>query len=389
MTSGAADIPARTPARLTRLGLQNFRNHAATVMRMDGRHVCLFGANGAGKTNLLEAVSMLAPGRGMRSADQSDIVRRTPDGADPGGWALSADLMDDGLVRKLSVSAEVSGGRSARSVSIDGASVTQSELGEILRIVWLTPAQDRVFAGAAGERRKFFDRQVLAHSPTHGSASTQYEKAMRNRNALLEQGGRDPYWLDALEAQMAEAGAVIAVHRAQALAAMKAAIDERPEGAFPKADLEIDGKYEALAAASADLVSLAAEIREDLRSGRGRDFGAGRTLSGVHRSDLKVFHRPKSLPADQCSTGEQKALLMGLILANAQALFRRDFAPNPLLLLDEAVAHLDSDRRAALYDELAALGGQAWLTGTDRSLFDAFGDRAEFFEVSEGAVRPV
>src|SRR5262245_43802 len=241
---------------------------------------------------------------------------------------------------------------------------------------------ERVFAGPAGDRRRFFDRQVLAHFPSHGAAGTAYEKAMRQRNALMEQGRPDPSWLDALEQNMAEAGAVMAVHRADALKRLKAAILARPEVAFPKAILDLDGRFEKRVAEGADVAEIERELASALRQNRARDQFAGRTLEGVHRTDLKVIHAPKQLAAEQCSTGEQKALLIGLILANAQALFERDFAPSPLLLLDEAAAHLDSNRRAALYDELAALGGQAWLTGTDRHLFDAFGDRAQRFEVS-------
>jgi DNA replication and repair protein RecF len=209
---------------------------------------------------------------------------------------------------------------------------------------------------------------------------------MRQRNALLEQGRVDPAWLDALEQRMAEAGAVMAMHRADALTRMQEAIAARPEGAFPKSVLDLDGRFEKRAAEGVDVAQIEQEIAAALRFNRTRDQVAGRTLEGVHRTDLTVLHAPKQLPAAQCSTGEQKALLIGLILANAQALFERDFAPSPLLVLDEAAAHLDSDRRAALYDELAALGGQAWLTGTDRSLFDAFGDRAQRFEVSNGVV---
>ncbi len=374
--------------RLTRLALRDFRNHAATALRLDGRHVCLYGANGAGKTNLLEAVSLFGPGKGIRGADLSDIVRRASSGAGARAWALSADLRQGDIDRKLSVALELDeAGRSKRTARLDGAPATQTDLAELVRIIWLTPAMDRVFAGAAGDRRKFYDRQVLAHAPAHGQAAAVYEKAMRNRNALLEQPAPDPAWLEALERKMAESGAAMAVFRAQALARMQAAIDERPEGAFPKADLELDGRYERMAAASADLAAIEDDMALAFRAGRSRDAAAGRTLEGVHRADLRVVHRPKGLPAADCSTGEQKALLMGLILANAQSLLGRDFAPNPLLLLDEAAAHLDSDRRAALYDELAALGGQAWLTGTDRSLFDAFGDRAQRFVVSDGNVR--
>jgi DNA replication and repair protein RecF len=372
---------------LTRLALENFRNYAAVSLKLDGRHVCLYGANGSGKTNLIEAVSMLAPGRGLRSADLVDIVRRDAGGAVARHWALSADLRDGEVDRKLSLVLELDEqGRSKRIAKLDGAVTTQTELGELVRVIWLTPSMDRVFAGPAGDRRRFFDRQVLAHFPSHGPAGAAYEKAMRQRNALLEQGRVDPAWLDALEQRMAEAGAVMAVHRADALKRMQEAIAARPEGAFPKSVLDLDGRFERRVAEGADVAQIEQEIASALRLNRTRDQVAGRTLEGVHRTDLTVLHAPKQLPAAQCSTGEQKALLIGMILANAQALFGRDFAPSPLLLLDEAAAHLDSDRRAALYDELAALGGQAWLTGTDRSLFDAFGDRAQRFEVSDGIV---
>jgi len=380
---------SRPRVALTRLALQDFRNHGQTVLPLDGRHVCLYGANGAGKTNLLEAVSMLGQGKGLRAANLPEMVKQGgPRETKASRWAISADLRDGEVDRKISLALDIDEqGRSKRSARLDGVTATQADIAELLRIIWLTPSMDRVFAGGAGDRRRFFDRQVLAHSPAHGQAAAAYEKAMRDRNALLEQGRADPAWLDALEAQMAEAGSVMAVFRAQALQRMQAAVDERPEGAFPKADMALDGTFERMAAASPDLPEIERQIAAILRQNRGRDAAAGRAVEGVHRTDLRVTHRPKQLPADQCSTGEQKALLIGLILANAQALFERDFAPNPLLLLDEAAAHLDSDRRAALYDELAALGGQAWLTGTDRLLFDAFGDRAQRFAVSDGQVR--
>lgn len=384
-----AGHPTGNPSvRLTRLALENFRNYPSVALKLDGRHVCLYGANGSGKTNLIEAVSMLSPGRGLRGADLVDIIRRAPDEASVRNWALSADLRDGDVDRKLSLALELDEtGRSKRTAKLDGAQTTQADLGELVRVIWLTPSMDRVFAGPAGDRRKFFDRQVLAHFPSHGAAGAAYEKAMRQRNLLLEQGRADPAWLDALEQNMAETGAVMAAHRSDALVRMQAAIQARPEGAFPKAILELDGRFEKRSAEGADVAEMERELASALRFSRSRDQAAGRALEGVHRTDLRVVHAPKGLPADQCSTGEQKALLIGLILANAQALFERDFAPSPLLLLDEAAAHLDSSRRAALYDELAALGGQAWLTGTDRSLFDAFGDRAQRFEVSNGIVR--
>jgi DNA replication and repair protein RecF len=388
VSDGPSSEVRRSGTCLTRLALEDFRNYASVALKLDGRHVCLYGPNGSGKTNLIEAISMLAPGRGLRSADLAEIVRRTSDGPVAQAWALSADLRDGDVDRKLQLALEVDEqGRSKRIARLDGAVTTQAELGELVRVIWLTPSMDRVFAGPASDRRRFFDRQVLAHFPAHGPAGAAYEKAMRQRNALLEQGRVDPAWLDALEQRMAEAGAVMAVHRADTLKRMQLAIAKRPAGAFPKAALDLEGRFEKRAAEGAEVALIGQEMTAALRLNRTRDQVAGRTLEGVHRTELAVVHSANQLPADQCSTGEQKALLIGLILANAQALFARDFAPSPLLLLDEAAAHLDSDRRAALYDELAALGGQAWLTGTDRSLFDAFGARAQRFEVSDGVLR--
>lgn len=380
----------RPHVRLTRLALENFRNYAALQLRLDGRHVCLYGANGSGKTNLMEAVSMLSPGRGLRGAEFMELVRRTPEGLAARNWALSADVRDGDIDRRISLMLELDEqGRSKRLARLDGVATAQNDLGEMMRVIWLTPSMDRVFSGPAGDRRRFLDRQVLAHFPSHATAGAAYEKAMRQRNALLEKGRADPAWLDALELGMASAGAAMALHRVDAVKVMQQAILARPEGAFPKALIDLNGEFESHAANGMALTDIEQEIVDQLRHNRLRDQAAGRTTEGVHRTDLRVIHGPKGLPADQCSTGEQKALLIGLILANAQALFVRDFAPSPLLLLDEAAAHLDSDRRAALYDELAALGGQAWLTGTDRSLFDAFGDRAQRFEVSNGVVREV
>jgi DNA replication and repair protein RecF len=380
--------PHRPHVRLTRLALENFRNYPTLQLRLDGRHVCLHGANGSGKTNLMEAVSMLSPGRGLRGAEFGELVRMSPEGDAARGWALSADVREGDIDRRINLALEIDEqGRSKRIAKLDGVSTAQADLGELMRIIWLTPAMDRVFAGPAGDRRRFLDRQVMAHFPSHGAFSTAYEKAMRQRNALLERGRADPVWLDALELGMASAGAAMALHRVDAVRTMQESILARPEGAFPKALIDLDGQFETGVANGAALTDIEQDIADQLRENRARDAAAGRATRGVHRTDLRVIHAAKSMPADQCSTGEQKALLIGLILANAQALFERDFAPSPLLLLDEAAAHLDSDRRAALYDELAALGGQAWLTGTDRTLFDAFGDRAQRFEVSGGVVR--
>ena len=376
--------------RLTRLALQNFRNHESTILELDGRHVCLFGQNGAGKTNLLEAVSMLGPGKGLRSAAFPSLIRQTKGEQVENGWTLSARLDDAGLDRRIQISLDMGkDGRSKRVAKLDDAPVTQNDLAELIRIVWLTPSMDRVFAGPAGDRRKFFDRQVLAHMPAHGRAAATYEKAMRERNALIEKGNPAGAWLDGLEVRLAEAGTVIAHNRAHVLKRLQLAINERPEGFFPKADLALEGRFEKMALEGASLVEIEQELTSALRESRPKDAAAGRMLTGPHRADLQVVHRPKNLAAAQCSTGEQKALLIGLILANAKALLEGDFAPNPLLLLDEAAAHLDSKRRAALYDELAALGGQAWLTGTDFALFEAFGDRTQRFEIENGSANVV
>lgn len=359
---------------LTRLRLTNFRNHASLDLKLDARPVCLWGANGAGKTNILEAISQLGPGRGLRAAALPDMTRH-----DAGeGWTISATLDDE---RKIGVGLEASGSGHKRTIRLDGAPATATDLAELVRIVWLTPAMDSVFRGGASDRRRFFDRQVMAHIPSHGSVSSRYEKAMRERNALLERGRVDPAWADAIEGRMAETGAVIATNRARVLEQLQSAIDARTEGYFPKGDLTLVGDAEAAAADGAGLFDIMDLIAEQLASGRRRDQAAGRTLSGPHRTDLTVIHRPSGVAAAEASTGQQKALLIGLILASAHALATEQDGPSPLILLDEAAAHLDRDRRAALFDELIELGGQAWLTGTEAFLFEAFGERAQNVEV--------
>ncbi len=359
---------------LTRLLLTNFRSHARLDLKLDTRPVCLWGANGAGKTNVLEAISQLGPGRGLRAAALPDMTRH---GAET-GWTVSATLDNE---QKLGVGLDSSSTGNKRSIRLDGAPATASDLADLIRIVWLTPAMDSVFRGGASERRRFFDRQVMAHIPSHGSVSSRYEKAMRERNALLERGRVDPAWADAIEGRMAESGALIALNRARILTALQDAINSRPDGYFPKGDLSLEGEAEAAAAEGASLFDVQDQIAEQLAAGRYRDQAAGRTLSGPHRSDLKVIHRPTGAPAGDASTGQQKALLIGLILASARALCDDGDGPSPLILLDEAAAHLDRDRRAALFDELIEIGGQAWLTGTEAFLFEAFEDRAQRVEI--------
>lgn len=363
---------------LTRLRLTHFRSHARLDLQLDARPVCLWGANGAGKTNVLEAISQLGPGRGLRAAALPDMTQHDSDS----GWTVSATLDDD---RKIGVGLETNGTGHKRTIRLDGAPATATDLADLIRIVWLTPAMDSVFRGGASERRRFFDRQVMAHIPSHGSVSSRYEKAMRERNALLERGRVDPAWADAIEGRMAEAGALIVSNRTRVLTTLQNAIDARPEGYFPKGDLGLIGNVEHAAMEGASLFDLQDQIAEDLAKGRYRDQAAGRTLTGPHRSDLSVIHRPTGAAAGDASTGQQKALLIGLILASARALCDDGAGPSPLILLDEAAAHLDRDRRAALFDELIEIGGQAWLTGTEAFLFEAFGDRAQRVEIAENS----
>jgi DNA replication and repair protein RecF len=302
-------------------------------------------------------------------------------------WALGATLFDGEIDRTLRIDASLDGARRGkRTMQIDGAAASAASLSDLARIIWLTPAMDRVFGGGATDRRRFLDRQTLAHFPGHAGHSTSYEKAMRERNALLERDRPDPVWLDALEARLAEHGAFIAYHRSQTLGRLQRAVDGRPDGAFPKADLALEGAAEEAFVTGRSIEDVRSLLTDAYRDGRRIDARAGRTLAGPHRADLIVVHRPTGVPAGLCSTGQQKALLIGLILSNARALEAEEHLRNPLVLLDEAAAHLDPDRRAALFDELSALGGQAWLTGTERGLFEQFGDRAQFFRVDGGKV---
>jgi len=371
---------------IARLTLADFRNHAALDLDLDPRPVCLFGANGAGKTNILEALTMLAPGRGLRSASLTDVAR-TGDDMRVQPWAVSARVLQDGEETVLGAGAErTPEGGVKRVARRDGQPATATELAEAARMTWLTPAMDRLWSGPAGDRRKFFDRLTLARASQHGTSAAAYERAMRERQRLLSDRVFDDTWLNGLEREMSAHGAAIAAARVETLHRLQEAIDARPDGAFPKAILALDGLLEA----RFERGSASADVEEDfaalLRDVRPRDAGAGRALDGPHRSDLMATHAAKDMPADQCSTGEQKALLLGLTLAQARALADDPGAGASLLLIDEAAAHLDSMRRAALFDELLANPGQAWLTGTDENLFDAFGSRAQRFEVRDGQV---
>jgi DNA replication and repair protein RecF len=374
---------------VSRLTLTDFRNHAALDLALDARPVCLFGPNGAGKTNILEALTMLAPGRGLRSASLTDVARAgETDEFRAQPWAVSARIMNDGEETVLGAGAErTPEGGVKRVARRDGQPATASDLSEAARMTWLTPAMDRLWSGAAGDRRRFFDRLTLARATQHGTAAAAYERAMRERQRLLGERVFDDAWLGGLEREMSAHGAAIAAARVETLHRLQEAIDARPDGAFPKAVLALEGLLEARFENGSKSADVEEDFAELLRDVRGRDAGAGRALDGPHRSDLKARHAAKNMEADQCSTGEQKALLVGLTLAQARALAGDPGAGASLILIDEAAAHLDSVRRAALFDELLANEGQAWLTGTDENLFEAFGDRAQMFEVREGQVR--
>ncbi|MDB5429380.1 MAG: replication/repair protein RecF [Caulobacter sp.] len=367
--------------RLNALRLSDFRSHASVLVNAAGRSVYLFGPNGAGKTNLLEAISLLSPGRGLRGAAFSEVGRRLPGESVGRAWAVSAQVEAapiDGVADEVQLGTGVeTPGASRRLVKIEGETVPPGRLSDHLRPVWLTPAQDRLFLEAAGDRRRFFDRLVFAAEPSHAAHASAYEKALRERMRLLTADEpADPAWLSALEARLAESGALMAEARARTLSALQAEIDSRGERPFPRARISYAGEWEAMAARGAEFAEIEARLADALAAARPRDAAAGRALTGPHRGDLAVIHVEKDRPAAECSTGEQKALILNLVLAQAARLSRVESAPNPILLLDEVAAHLDARRRAALADEIAALGLQAFLTGTDETLFDPFKGRA-------------
>lgn len=374
---------------IERLKLTGFRNYASLSLELDARHVVLAGDNGAGKTNLMEALSLLTPGRGMRRAPYGDLIRTSLGaGSTPAnGFSIFASL--EGMAGPVDIgtgidSAEDGG---SRRVRINGAPARATdELLEHLRLLWLTPAMDGLFTGAAGDRRRFLDRLVLSVDPAHGGRALNYERAMRSRNRLLSEGRADPTWLDGLEAQMTELGVAMAMARNEVVSLLSDLIESNTtHSVFPAATVRLEGFLEDEALASAS--DMEAAFAGMLETGRRRDAAAGRTLSGPHRSDLIVHHRAKAMPAALSSTGEQKALLIGIVLGHAQ-LVRAMTGHAPILLLDEIAAHLDEGRRAALFDLIEALECQAFMTGTDASMFASLGSRGQIFRVSEGRVTP-
>jgi DNA replication and repair protein RecF len=375
------------PARIRRLTLTNFRSYRSAQIDTGAPLLVLVGPNGAGKTNLIEAISFLAPGRGLRRATLEDVAFSEGDGS----WAVSADVEGALGLASLGTGIEPPANEDAtptRKCRIDREPVTSaSAFAHHLRVVWLVPAMDGLFNGPASERRRFLDRLVLAVDAEHMTRVNALERALRSRNRLLEDPRPDPHWLDAVEHETAELAVAVTALRVETVARLRAALAARRQAAsaFPAAEITFEGWMERLVPLQ-PAVEVEDRYRALLRDNRARDAAAGRTLDGPHLSDLTVVHAGKGIAAAQASTGEQKALLIGLVLAHAGLLADMSgFAP--VLLLDEVIAHLDSTRRAALYGELEVLGAQAWITGADAAAFADIAARSEVLEVLPGQVK--
>src|SRR5437660_77539 len=373
-----------TPSRIHRLSLTHFRNYRAASVQARGDAVVLVGPNGAGKTNCLEAISFLSPGRGLRRATLEDVADNQGDGS----WAVSAEVEGGLGLATLGTGIEAPRADAApgRRCRIDRESVgSAAAFGDHLRMVWLTPAMDGLFMGAASERRRFFDRLVLAIDSEHSSRVSALERSLRSRNRLLEVRNYDDHWCDAIERETAELAVAVAATRGQTVTKLAAMLRARGEAsAFPSAHIMLDGWMEN-ALTNEPATSVEDRYREILRASRARDAAAGRTLDGPHLTDLQVVYAPKNMPARDASTGEQKALLIGLVLAHAN-LVAEMTGIVPLLLLDEVVAHLDPNRRKALFGELAKLGAQVWMTGADPAAFAGIGGSSEVFDVESGQI---
>lgn len=374
---------------LTRLQLTDYRSYdRAELVVGSARSVYLHGPNGAGKTNLLEAISLLSPGRGLRNAAIAEVGRRDPAEKVGRAWSVAAVALNGEEEVRIGTGVELAGA-ARRTVRIEGETVAPGRLLERLRLVWLTPAQDRLFVEGRTERLRFFDRLVFADTAIHAAHVSTYEKSLRERLRLLTDGPADPAWLKVLETRLGEVGAMIAQARAHTLQALRQEIDTRADRPFPQADLALTGPAEKAAEDRRNTLEIGAAISEGLARSRDRDAAAGRSLFGPHRTELEVVHRERGRPAAECSTGEQKALILNLVLAQAARLSRAKSDPNPILLLDEVAAHLDPSRRAALFDEITALGLQAWLTGTEAALFQGLEGRALGVRVEAGRLTTV
>jgi len=376
-----------TASRIRRLSLTHFRNYGAASLATGSDMVVLVGPNGAGKTNCIEAISFLSPGRGLRRATLEDVADNEGDGS----WAVSAEV--EGALGLATLGTGIDapiGGASAttRRCRIDRESVSSAAaFGDHLRMVWLTPAMDGLFLGPASERRRFFDRLVLAIDSEHSARVSALDRSLRSRNRLLEVRNYDDHWCDAIERETAELAVAVAAMRGQTALKLAAMLRARGEtSAFPSAEIMLDGWMEN-ALMSEPATAVEDRYREILRENRARDAIAGRTLDGPHLTDLQVVYAPKNTPARDASTGEQKALLIGLVLAHA-SLVAEMTAITPLLLLDEVVAHLDPGRRIALFDELSRLGAQVFMTGADPAAFADVGAACEIFAVESGRITP-
>jgi DNA replication and repair protein RecF len=373
-------------ARVRRLTLTNFRNYRSASLDAAAETIALVGPNGAGKTNLIEAISFLAPGRGLRRATLDEVAFSEGDGS----WAVAAEIegalglatLGTGIERPLEEGTAVQ-----RKCRIDREPVASAAaFADHLRVVWLVPAMDALFVGAPSERRRFLDQLVLAVDAGHASRVNALERSLRSRNRLLEEPRPDPHWLDAVEHETAELAVAVAGLRVETVRRLEAVLLSRQASAFPPAEIALDGWMEQLIPAH-PAVEIEERYRAILRDNRARDAVAGRTLDGPHLTDLKVIYASKGIAAADASTGEQKALLIGLVLAQARLIAEMTSRP-PVLLLDEVVAHLDPVRRGALHEELAQIGTQVWMTGADPALFAEIGTGASMIEVESGRLEP-
>ena len=371
---------------IRRVTLTNFRSYRAAALATADKPIVLFGPNGAGKTNLLEAISFLAPGRGLRRAALDEVAFREGDGS----WAVAAEVegalglatLGTGIERRVD-----EGETASRACRIDREPVGSAvAFADHLRVIWMVPAMDTLFTGAPSERRRFLDRLALAVDAEHAGRVNALDRALRSRNRLLEERQPDTQWLDAVEHETAELAVAVASLRAETVSRLAAVLASRRGSAFPPAEIALDGWMEKLIQAHPAL-EIEERYRTVLRENRARDAAAGRTLDGPHLTDLAVVYADKGIAAADASTGEQKALLIGLILAHARLIAAMTGFP-PVLLLDEVVAHLDPSRRRALHQELAQVGAQVWMTGADPALFVEVADDATMVEVGSGRLEP-
>jgi DNA replication and repair protein RecF len=387
-----ADMPVRAQARVavTRLMLTNFRSYGMLDLKVEAQHVVLTGPNGAGKTNVLEALSMLAPGRGLRGVRLSELARHAPGDQTQRPWAVSATLNGPGGETQLGVGYMPGGdeaGATKRAVRVDGVALANpAQLAERIRLIWLAPSMDRLFIDGVSERRRFLDRLIASFDPAHARRWGAYEIAMRERLGALRNGAQAA-WLKALERTMAEHAVSVCASRLAGIQSLSRAMDEQRASAFPRAEIAVAGTVEG-ALSRSPAVEVEDEFAAMLAQARLSDAESGRTGAGPHLTDFVVRHHEKGREAQACSTGEQKALLIRLILASA-ALPAPGAPELPVLLLDEIAAHLDEVRRRALFDEIDALKIQTWMTGTDVSAFAALDGRAQFRRVVDGQIRPL